>query len=221
MNELIKTNFLLNLVGGGEAHASSFPQNLTQGGKTFGLNWLECLNSNGLPSLNSKFKDLNLQLHASTTVTNPYTFNIRGNCSFSASVESAIPDDTTVLYYYDWNDGYDYTKDFSITVPIGVTKLFAYTQGYEGAPYSAIRNISVNKIWTIADDPKVSIEIISPHESQKRTAWGSIVQVTPGKTYNLNADLGPEENPDISGPLEFGLFYSKSINNMTAHVVDL
>lgn len=126
-----------------------------------------------------------------------------------------------MLYYYDYHDGFGYTKDFSITVPIGVTKLFAYVQGYEGAPYSTIENISVNKIWTYADDPKVSIEIISPYDTQKRPAWGSIVQVTPGKTYNLNADLGPEESPDTSGPLEFGLFYSKAINNMTAHVVDL
>lgn len=197
---------------------------LQRGGKTSGLTCLDnCLSNSDVdfPLLSSQFKDLNLQLHASTKVTNPYTFSIQGNTSFSASVESAIPETTTVLYYYDWNDGYDITKDFSITVPLGVTKLFAYVEGYEGAPYSIIRNTSVNKIWTIADDPKVSIEIISPHESQKRTAWGSIVQVTPDKTYNLNADLGPEENPDISGPLEFGLFYSKSINDMTAHVVDL
>ena len=48
------------------------------------------MNSNGLPSLNNKFKDLNLQLHASATVTNPYTFNIQGNCSFSASVEADV-----------------------------------------------------------------------------------------------------------------------------------
>lgn len=76
--------------GGGEAHASSFSQNIQEGGKTFGLNWLECLNSNGLPSLNNKFKDLNLQLHASATVTNPYTFNIQGNCSFNASIEADV-----------------------------------------------------------------------------------------------------------------------------------
>ena len=48
------------------------------------------MNSNGLPSLNNKFKDLNLQLHASATVTNPYTFNIQGNCSFNASIEADV-----------------------------------------------------------------------------------------------------------------------------------
>ena len=48
------------------------------------------MNSNGLPSLNNKFKDLNLQLHASTDVTNPYTFNIQGNCSFNASIEADV-----------------------------------------------------------------------------------------------------------------------------------
>lgn len=179
------------------------------------------MNSNGLPSLNNKFKDLNLQLHASTTVTNPYTFNIRGNCSFSASVESAIPETTTVLYYHDYNDGYDHNKDFSITVPIGVTKLFAYIQGYQGAPYSSIGNTNPRKIWVVANNTNVIVEVTTPHNNQKRNVGGNIIQVTPGKTYNLNADLGQVENPQVAGALMFGLWYSKSINNMTAHVVDL
>ena len=181
------------------------------------------MNSNGLPSLTTNsFKDLNLQLHASTTVTNPYTFNIQGNCSFSASVESAVPETTTVLYYHDYNDGYVYTdKHFSITVPIGVTKLFAYSQGYQGAPYSGIRNANPEKTWVSASDTNVSIEVTTPHNNQKRTVSGNIIQVTPGKTYNLYASLGPVENPQVAGALMFGLWYSKAINNMTAHVVDL
>lgn len=42
------------------------------------------------PLLTSQFKDLNLQLHASTTVTNPYTFSIQGNKSFSAQLEPEV-----------------------------------------------------------------------------------------------------------------------------------
>ena len=112
--------------GGG---GGSFPQNLTQGGKTFGLNWLECLNSNGLPSLTTNsFKDLNLQLHASTTVTNPYTFNIQGNCSFSASVESAIPDTNTILGSNHSNNTH-YFISVSVTIPNGVNVILVRGTG--------------------------------------------------------------------------------------------
>ena len=66
---------------------------MQRGGKTSGLTCLDnCLINSDIdfPLLSSQFKDLNLQLHASATVTNPYTFNIQGNCSFNASIEADV-----------------------------------------------------------------------------------------------------------------------------------
>lgn len=177
------------------------------------------MNSNGLPSLNNKFKDLNLQLHASTTVTNPYTFNIQGNCSFSASVESAVPETTTELYFY---QDYGNSKELDIIIPAGVTKLFTYIQSYQGAPYPTISNYSdVNNpiVWNDSDMEKKTLEV--PHNGNKINVRGTIVQVTPDKTYNVIAVMGPVLNPQVAGQLMFGLWYSKSINNMTAQIIDL
>lgn len=66
---------------------------LQRGGKTSGLTGLDnCLDNSDIdfPLLSSRFKDLNLQLHASTNVTNPYTFSIQGNTSFSAQLEPEV-----------------------------------------------------------------------------------------------------------------------------------
>lgn len=66
---------------------------LQRGGKTSGLTCLDnCLSNSDIdfPLLSSQFKDLNLQLHASTNVTNPYTFSIQGNKSFSAQLEPEV-----------------------------------------------------------------------------------------------------------------------------------
>lgn len=66
---------------------------LQRGGKTSGLTRLDnCLSNSDIdfPLLSSQFKDLNLQLHASTNVTNPYTFSIQGNKSFSAQLEPEV-----------------------------------------------------------------------------------------------------------------------------------
>ena len=97
---------------------------MQRGGKTSGLTCLDnCLINSDIdfPLLSSQFKDLNLQLHASTNVTNPYTFNIQGNKSFSASVKPAIPDTNTVLDSY-----IGVTEDVSliVTIPAGVNVIF-------------------------------------------------------------------------------------------------
>lgn len=57
----------------------------------------------------NQFKDLNLQLHASTKVTNPYTFSIQGNKSFSGICELDKPSYVIAYgsepwYYSDWSD---------------------------------------------------------------------------------------------------------------------
>ena len=40
----------------------------------------------------TSLNDINLQLHASSTVSNPYTFSMSSNTSFSASIELGVPE---------------------------------------------------------------------------------------------------------------------------------
>lgn len=199
--------------GGGR----SLPQNLTQGGKTFGLNWLECLNSNGLPSLNKKFKDLNLQLHASTTVTNPYTFNIRGNCSFSASVESAVPDTTTILGS-NYASNPNYFTSVSVTIPNGVNVILVRGTGeifidHTGDQYAA--DLGIGRI-------DGSNRIIKVYSIDDGVSY-SYVKVTPGKVYNIGIYGSDSINGDDEyvSNLYLEVCYSKTINNTTPTVIDL
>ena len=117
-------------------------KNITQGGKTFGLNRLECLNSNGLPPLNSKFKDLNLQLHASTTVINPYTFNIQGNTSFSTSIEADVAT-------YQIKCGESVIRGVGITA-IGYSSIgFADDKSFGNLDNKMFKNATISSLYVI------------------------------------------------------------------------
>ena len=80
-------------------------------GKTSGLTCLDnCLINSDIdfPPLSSQFKDIQLQLHA-TKVTNPYTFSIQGNKSFSGICELDKPSYVIAYgsepwYYSNWPD---------------------------------------------------------------------------------------------------------------------
>lgn len=93
MDKLIRTNSLLNLAGGGEKFDFLPQQNLRKERdiwykikliysvlvkKISFLLSVDYYKSNN----ENQFKDIQLQLHA-TNVTNPYTFSIQGNKSFS------------------------------------------------------------------------------------------------------------------------------------------
>ena len=101
MNELIKTNSLPNLAGEGEKLDFLPQQNLRKERdiwykikliysvlikKISSLLSVDYYKSNN----ENQFKDIQLQLHA-TNVTNPYTFSIQGNKSFSGICELDKP----------------------------------------------------------------------------------------------------------------------------------
>ncbi len=199
--------------GGGR----SLPQNLAQGGKTFGLNWLECLNSDGLPSLNSKFKDLNLQLHASTTVTNPYTFNIRGNCSFSTSIESAIPDTNTLLgSNHSVTNDTNYFISVSVTIPNGVNVILV-----QGTGDVFLHHIDQYDAELVIGRVNDSGRVAKTYSTGNGVSY-SYVKVTPGKVYNIGLyGSDPNDNDMPKFNLYLEVYYSKTINNTTPTVTDL
>lgn len=65
--------------------------------------------------------DINLQLHASSTVSNPYTFSISSNKSFSVNIDVSLPTTPTSLI---WTkvDG----KIWKCTIPKNVKRLKIY-----------------------------------------------------------------------------------------------
>ena len=58
----------------------------------------------------------------STTVSNPYSFNIKNNTGFtSSSIAASLPSNPTALVWYEYNDDYKYT-----IIPPGVKVIKGY-----------------------------------------------------------------------------------------------
>lgn len=193
---------------------------LQRGGKTSGLTGLDnCLSNSDIdfPLLSSQFKDLNLQLHASTNVTNPYTFNIRGNCSFRTSIESAIPDTTTILGSDRSTNGTNYFISVSVTIPNGVNVILVRGTGdiylhHAGEQYSA--HLVIGRV-------NDSGRVVKTYSTGSGVSY-SYVRVTPGKIYNIGLyGDDPEGNDTHMFNLYLEVYYSKTINNTTPTITDL
>ena len=118
MNELIKTNTLLNLAGGGEKLDFLPQQNLRKERDIWYK--IKLINSVLVKKISSllsvdyyksnnenQFKDIQLQLHA-TKVSNPYTFSIQGNKSFSGICELDKPSYVIAYGRKPWYNSYQW-----------------------------------------------------------------------------------------------------------------
>lgn len=186
---------------------------LQRGGKTSGLTGLDnCLSNSDIdfPLLSSQFKDLNLQLHASTNVTNPYTFSIQGNRSFSTSVEADIPDTATALFSVGDTNGY---AERTFTIPAGVHVVYVVGNAF-GRCHHIIDEQTFNKIGSTTKVYTTGYDRLDVY-----------VQVTPGKTYTMYASGSLLPNSQLADlheiPTSLIVYYSKTINNKTPQVVDL
>lgn len=195
---------------------------LQRGGKTSGLTRLDnCLSNSDIdfPLLPSQFKDLNLQLHASTNVTNPYTFGIQGNTSFGASIDADIPDTTTLLGSNQSNTSSEYSVSVSVTIPNGVNVILVQGVGdifvqHTGDQYAA--DLIIGRV-------NYSGTMVKRYSTGSGTSL-SYVKVTPGKQYTIRLD-GSDPEGNYSAHSQFNLYlyvyYSKAINNTTPTVTDL
>ena len=100
MNELIKTNTLLNLAGGGvpQSQQENYSERRNHGLSL--TNLTHCISPSEYYNdyyNNDSFNKINLQLHASSKVSNPYSFSIKSNTGFSGSVQATLPETKTVL----------------------------------------------------------------------------------------------------------------------------
>lgn len=135
---------------------------------------------------------------SSITVSNPYSFNISKNTSFtSPAIAPSLPDKDTLLITIE-----DEIK--TITIPAGckVVEAYCYTMasGADNAEVIVYDTIN-NKLWC---------HIVGDFYGATDIAY---VGVTPNKTYTLSV-RGRGDNPTCE------ISYSKNINNKTPTVTD-
>lgn len=141
-----------------------------------------------------------------TTVSNPYTFNINSNASFSTTINAVLPDKETILY-----EASDFTSEFvDLSIPSGVKVVKVYCNAEiieiddnlvaEAHVHSYV-NDKVNKVWATAGIHGIGMDEITRY-----------VGVTPGKTYRLSVYCSSE-----LGSAYLSISYSNEIN---AHAVD-
>ena len=177
------------------------------------ISGLTCLSNSAAesPLLSSQFKDLNLQLHASSSVANPYTFNIQGNTYFSTIKDVEPPDETTVLASGESTNGY---VERTFTIPDGVNIVYVVGNAFawcHHVEYEETSNTigSTNKVYKSGSD-----EI------------SAYVKVTPGKTYTMYA-AGDTSSFSIVDPgtseikTSLTVYCSKAINDKAPQVEDL
>lgn len=141
-----------------------------------------------------------------TTVSNPYTFNIDSDVSFSTTINAVLPDKETILY-----EASDYTSEFiDLSIPSGVKVVKVYCNAEiieiddnfvaEAHVHSYV-NDKVNKVWAVAGINGIGMDEITRY-----------VGVTPGKTYRLSVYCSSD-----LGSAYLSISYSNEIN---AHAVD-
>lgn len=144
-----------------------------------------------------------------TTVSNPYTFNIDSDVSFSTTINAVLPDKETILYEADESLN---VKFINLTIPRGVNvvKVYCFAEIIESDPGIASSayvlsyiNDSYNKTWASVD--------VEMNDTQYITKY---VGVTPGKTYKLRVGCFVGN----IGSAYLSISYSNEIN---AHTVDV
>ena len=172
----------------------------------------------------NQFKDIQLQLHASSSVSNPYTFSIQGNKSFSGVCIGELPSTETYLYekHISDDDRPNYIYDnIKISIPPNCKVLKVATKVYatvdmndNGYAYSIITNTNNNIKWVDEDDQSggntyASIDVVK------------YIGVTPNKTYALTLDLYTNADYEITyQDISCKISYSSDINSHSVDIKD-
>lgn len=158
----------------------------------------------------TSLNDINLQLHASSTVSNPYTFSISSNTSFSANIKSKLPLEDTILRAVRV-DGHNPVDSIIVVIPDGVKVVKVYS--YCDNDNSDITYYSLstgtwpnNKNWGLA-----SFDDLTTNRSR-------YIGVTPGKSYTVTAEISSDSYDGFYGYSR--IYYSQEINSHTPDVED-
>lgn len=144
----------------------------------------------------------------STTVSNPYSFNIKNNIGFSSSIAASLPSNPTALVWHEYsnNDEYYYT-----IIPPGVKVLKGY--------------ISPNKIIYIGVTPgkKYICDCIETNtfDDEGREDYGKSIYNINSKVTWYSTDAANFGNSyDYPFMPTNEILYSASINNHAIDVAD-
>ena len=157
----------------------------------------------------------------STTVSNPYSFNIVNNTSFSSpTIQSNLPQTNTLLV--DISDTYN--NNYHLTIPSGVNVI--YCSGIVHASVDRegeceanliIKNNANNKYWNNDIENGGGGDTVD-------ALCECYIGVTPGKTYDLsiNTIANFESWDGYPGYADSNvkIYYSASINNHAIDVAD-
>ena len=130
----------------------------------------------------------------SSTVSNPYSFNISKNTEFSSSIQVILPNESQSLFS-DNADGLagsiaaSILKNIELEIPNGVNVIFVDANANVTTKYPnssnegsiSITNIENNKIWASQSDSTIDRFFdLSVHK---------YIGVTPGKIYKLKINI--------------------------------
>ena len=170
----------------------------------------------------NQFKDIQLQLHASSSVSNPYTFNIQGNKSFNGVCAEALPSAETYLYNKLITDNTyeDIYEDIKISIPSNckVLKVAVYVNSQaemEDTAYAVadIKNTSNNISWINEYDYN------NNHDACINVV--KYVGVTPNKTYALHLELDAYADYEVTVQyISCQISYSSGINSHSVDIKD-
>lgn len=151
------------------------------------------------------FNNINLQLHASSSVSNPYTFNINNNCNFSATIEaqSTLPESETALTtMVASRKNVTYVADVEIPSGVQVVKFAIGTIDPSGE--ILVGNLSSSDIsWNDSNYAWTYDE----NTNEQYTYVG----VTPNKTYTFTYE---------GYNVYYALYYSSTINELEPEFTD-
>lgn len=160
----------------------------------------------------TSLNNINLQLHASSTVSNPYTFSISFNKSFSVNIGVSLPTTPTSLI---WTkvDG----KIWKCIIPENVTrlKIYFYEEDENDPDNYVIVGVTPGKTYD-----NMLLEEIIYNDGE---GWGAFIKNLSSKiTWCIYMTGETDVNTD-SGILYLDYFYcvySAEINTHTPDVID-
>ena len=162
----------------------------------------------------------------SSTVSNPYSFNISKNTGFSSSIQAILSNDNQSLF----SDGDDtigggqsayIEKNIELKIPNGVNVIYIEADAYATSddPEShndgtiSITNTENNKKWVSESDEALLDDLVLVAQKY--------IGVTPGKIYKLKISIFAMAEVDpCKSNVSLNIYYSALINQKTPDILD-
>ena len=161
----------------------------------------------------------------SSTVSNPYSFNISKNTEFSSSIQVMLPNESQILFSDSDNDVAGFSasirKDIELKIPNGVNVISVEANACATSddPDSlnecdiSITNIENNKTWASQSD--------TVRDCDLDLFVQKYIGVTPSKIYKLKIELWARAELDPgSSDVRLNIYYSALINQQNPDILD-